>query len=141
MLKKWIAWMAPVHPTGLSIGLLTLRLGAGLTMLSHGWGKLTNFSKMSGSFPDPLGLGSSTMSLALATFAEFGCSILIVLGLATRLAAIPLVTTMAVAFFIIHADDPWQVKEMAFVYLVVFGSLAIIGAGRFSLDAILSRKV
>lgn len=141
MLKKWIAWMAPIHPTGLSVGLLILRLGVGSMMLfAHGYGKLTGLINCrGGSFPDPIGLGN-TLSMVLATSAEFGCSLLIVLGLATRLAAIPLVITMSVAVFVVHADDPWSKKEFALLYLVPCLALFFTGAGRFSLDAALGRR-
>ena len=87
------------------IGLLLLRLGAGSLMLSHGYGKLTNFAAMSVKFSDPLGIGS-TASLSLAVFAEFFCSLGLIVGLATRLATIPLLTTMLMAIFVIHANDP-----------------------------------
>lgn len=117
------------------LGLLLLRVCAGATMLgAHGWKKLSRFAELSETFPDPLGVGSTT-SLALAVFAEVGCSALIVLGLFTRLAAIPSAFTMVVAAFVIHADDPWNKKELALAYLVVFVTLALTGAGRFSLDA------
>jgi putative oxidoreductase len=120
-----------------SSGLLLLRLTFGTMMLlGHGWAKLTGFGEMAGQFADPIGLGSTT-SLILVILAEVGCSVLIVLGLATRLAVIPLAVTMAVAVFIVHADDPWSKKELAAVYLSGFATLFLTGAGRFALDPIL----
>lgn len=115
------------------IGILILRILAGGTMaLAHGWGKLINFSDKSATFPDPIGLGSS-LSLGLAVFAEFFCAILIVMGVLTRLASIPVLITMLVAFFIIHADDPFSRKEMAFLYMGMFLTLLCTGGGRFVL--------
>lgn len=123
-----------------SLGLLFLRVSVGLIMLiSHGWGKLMGFAANSSGFPDPLGVGNST-SMAMAIGAEVFCSIALVLGLATRLAAIPLIITMLVAAFIVHADDPWQKKEFALMYLFPYVTLLIAGAGKFSLDAMLSKK-
>ena len=69
--------------------LLFLRLFIGGMMLSHGWAKLASFSTLSATFPDPLGVGS-TLSLLLILFAEVGCSCLLIFGLMTRLAALPL---------------------------------------------------
>lgn len=124
-----------------SVGLLLLRVGFGSAMLfGHGLDKLRDFSDMAGKFPDPIGLGSTT-SLVLAVLAEFGCSALLILGLGTRLAAIPLAFTMLVAVFVFHADDLWEVKELAAVYLVVFTTLILTGGGRFSCDAAIHRKL
>ena len=82
------------RPICSAIGLLILRVCLGCMMLfGHGWGKLLNFSEYAEKFPDPIGLGV-TVSLILAIFAEFVCSILVVLGLATRLAVIPLIDTV-----------------------------------------------
>jgi putative oxidoreductase len=101
----------------------------------HGWAKLTGFAEMAERFPDPLGLGSPTMSLALTVFAEFFCATAVVLGLATRFAAVPLVVTMVVAALLIHADDPFAKKELALLYAVPFITLIFTGAGKFSVDA------
>lgn len=117
------------------VALLILRISAGSMMLfMHGLGKLQNFSTLSDSFPDPIGLGS-TFSLCLAIFAELFCSAAVILGLKTRFAAVPLLITMLVAGFIIHADDPWSKKELALLYATSFAVLAIIGGGKFSLDS------
>ena len=123
-----------------NLGLLLLRLISGLTMLlAHGWPKLMNFTTYKESFPDPIGLGSP-VSLALAVFAEVVCSILIAAGVFTRFVAVPLVITMLVAFFFIHGADPFQKKELAFIYLGMFATLGMTGAGGWSVDALLLRK-
>ena len=89
--------------------LLFLRLFIGGMMLSHGWAKLASFSTLSATFPDPLGVGS-TLSLLLILFAEVGCSCLLIFGLMTRLAALPLMFGMLMAFFVIHGADPFAVR-------------------------------
>lgn len=122
------------------VGLLILRVGFGLMMLlGHGWGKLTNFPPEQ--FFDPFGLGV-TVSAALAIFAEVFCAALIVLGLGTRLAAVPLVITMAVAAFMFHGDDPLfmsagKAKEPALIYLTAFLTLFFTGGGFLSLDRLI----
>lgn len=116
------------------LGLLLLRIGAGGLMLTHGTPKLIKlFGGEEIAFADPFGLGMG-VTLALAVFAEFICSILLIVGLGTRLAAIPLMITMAVAAFLVHAADPFQRKELAIIYLLVFTVLLITGAGKHSLD-------
>ena len=96
--------------------LLFLRLFIGGMMLSHGWAKLASFSTLSATFPDPLGVGS-TLSLLLILFAEVGCSCLLIFGLMTRLAALPLMFGMLMAFFVIHGADPFAVRELPLLYL------------------------
>jgi putative oxidoreductase len=68
-------------------------------------------------------------------FAEVFCAALVMLGLLTRLAAVPIVIFLGVAFFIQHAHDPWPQRELALLYLLPFLALIGTGAGRFSLDA------
>lgn len=124
-----------------NIGLLLLRVGVGSFMLSaHGWGKLMSFAAKADIWADPIGLGP-TVSLALAIFAEFFCSAAIIFGAGTRVAAIPLLITMLVAAGIVHADDPWSKKEFALMYGWVFTTLIFTGAGKFSLDAVISKKL
>ena len=123
------------------IGLLIFRIGIAGLMLTHGFPKLLRFF---GSeeivFGDPLGVGQE-VTLFFAVFAEFLCSILIILGLATRLAAIPLIITMAVAAFIVHATDGFGRQELPILYLLGFLLLLFIGSGKYSLDwFFLSRK-
>ena len=130
-----------LFPAGLvQVWLLIFRIAVALFMLTHGWPKFMKL--MNGGeiqFSDPFLLGA-TASLGLAVFAEFFCSIFIGLGLFTRLAAIPLIVTMAVAGFIIHAEDPFAVKEKALLYLACYGTLFIFGGGEIGLGRLLSKK-
>ncbi len=123
------------HSVGTSVGLLVLRIAfGGLMLAQHGVSKLTNFSQLAGEFPDPIGLGSE-LSLAAAVGAEVFCAGMVVLGLATRWTALPLVFTMVVAAFIFHAGDPYKNVEPAYLYLAAFTALVFTGAGGFSIDA------
>jgi putative oxidoreductase len=115
------------------LGILSLRIWFGGTMLlAHGWPKLANFSSYAERFPDPIGLGQN-VSLGLAVFAEVFCALLVLLGVLTRLASLPLIATMLVAFFVIHSADSFSDKELAFMYLGGFIVLALTGGGRFAL--------
>ena len=121
-------------------GLLFMRMSAGLFILfGHGWGKLMNFGTMSTQFPDPIGLGS-TVSLALVVFAEVFCGLAFALGLVTRFSALPLIIFMLVGAAVFHADDPWQKKEFALLYLIPFVTVFLSGPGKYSLDRIIFRN-
>lgn len=115
------------------ISVLILRLGAGAFILTHGIPKLMKVFAGDMSFGDPIGLGPG-LSLVLSAFAEGICGILVVLGLGTRLASIPLIINMAVAGFIAHAADPFGTKEKALLFLIVFIVLFLTGSGKYSLD-------
>lgn len=114
-------------------GLLILRLVSGATVLTHGYPKFQKVLEGNMQFGDPIGLGTST-SLYLSAFAEFICAILIILGLLTRFASIPLIINMAVAFFIVHAADDFGTRELSLLYLGMFLTLFFTGPGRYSLD-------
>lgn len=122
------------------VGLLLLRLVTGGFMLTHGLGKLTMLMGDDPiQFADPFGMGQTT-SLAFTVFAEVVCSFLIILGLATRLAAIPLAIVMAVAFFYIHMEDAFGDKELSGLYLMLYVFLIIAGSGRYSIDYLISHR-
>ena len=119
--------------------LLFLRVLTACLMLTHGFPKLQRlFSGEEIQFADPYGIGITT-SFVLAVFAEFVCSILVILGLATRLAVIPIMITMATAVIFAHANDPFGVKEKPLLFLVVFTFLLFVGPGRYSVDRSLGR--
>ena len=100
--------------------LLFLRLFIGGMMLSHGWAKLASFSTLSATFPDPC---------------------LLIFGLMTRLAALPLMFGMLMAFFVIHGADPFAVRELPLLYLGVYVFLLWGGAGSYSLDEWIRRRI
>lgn len=139
-MKKFISKCVSVDTTNQSIALLFIRLFVGFLMLTHGWAKLMNFGPLAGSFPDPIGLGS-TVSLVLIILAEVGCSLLLIFGLLTRLATLPLMFGMGVAIFSIHANDPFQVKELAVVYFGIYFMLLLTGPGKFSVDCLISKRL
>lgn len=123
-------------PKNMDLALLLLRLCfGGYMLLGHGLSKLTGWSKMSGGFPDPLGV-SSEVSLVLTILAEVLMAAFVVLGLFTRLAGLILAFTMGVAFFMVHqATFAGEGSgEMAFLYMLAYLALVFTGAGKYSLD-------
>ncbi|MBL7917515.1 MAG: DoxX family protein [Bacteroidia bacterium] len=129
-----------IYTKNINLILLLLRISVGVFMLSHGLGK---FSKLFGDdpikFADPLGVGA-TASLALTVFSEVICSVFLILGFATRFAAIPLVITMLVAAFFAHANDGFVKQELPLLYCVIYLAIAITGAGKISIDNLIYKK-
>ena len=128
-------------PVNIDMILLIARVVIAGLMLTHGLPKF--FSLFSGEpvqFPSIFGM-SPAMSLSLAVFAEVICSLLVLLGLGTRLAVIPLIITMLVAVFQIHSADEFTRKEPGIQFLLVYVLLLIGGSGKYSLDALIDRKL
>lgn len=124
----------------LNILVLILRVSIAAFMLTHGWPKLGKL--LAGGeiqFGDPIGMGPG-LSLILAVFAEVVCSILIGIGLGTRLASIPLIITMFVAAFIAHGPDPFRQKEVALLYLLFYITFFVTGGRKYSIDHLLTRS-
>ena len=122
------------RPIATDLGLLMLRLASGGIMAySHGWGKLQKMLSGDMSFADPIGVGEEA-SLILTVFAEFVCGVLVALGLFTRAALVPLIITMVVAVFIVHADDPFSKQEFGLLFLIPYITIFLAGPGKFSLD-------
>ena len=121
--------------------LLILRIGIASFMIVHGYqklGMLTAGGEIQ--FGDPIGVGDAA-SLYLAVFAEFFCSIFLLVGFATRLATIPLIITMVVAVFIVHAPDGFDKKELGLHYLLGYVFLLVSGAGKYSVDHLISKSL
>ncbi len=123
-------------PQSRDLALLLLRIGfGGYMLIFHGWGKLMGWSKLSGGFPDPLGV-SSPVSLGLTIFAEVLMAALLMIGLYTRLSALILTFTMGVAFFMVHGGQLAGEGngELAAIYGIAYLALIFTGGGKFSVD-------
>ena len=118
--------------------MLLLRLGLGILMMMHGYGKLVHFGDMQHKFMNFMGIGS-TMSLALLVFAEFFCSLFLILGLFTRLACIPLIIATCVMVFKAHNGDVFGDGETAALYLTGYIVLLIVGPGKVSVDGMIGK--
>lgn len=119
----------------LSIALLLLRVVSGSAMLmNHGIKKLSNFDNIiAKGFADPFHIGAKA-SLSLTIFAEVFCAALIIIGLLTRLATLPLIIAMIVALFFAHSGDLYGEGELSGIFLTLFIAIFLIGPGKFSID-------
>jgi putative oxidoreductase len=115
------------------IGLLLLRVGFSIGLMTHGYGKLLRVWERNFKFGDPIGIGS-TPSLILAAFGEFIAPIFILIGWKTKLFSIFPAFTMLVAFLIAHDGDPFSKKEKSFLFLVAFIVIYLTGPGKYALD-------
>ena len=125
-------------PQAFNMGMLILRLALGILLMQHGYDKLIHFSSLRHSFMSFLGL-SPTISLSLIIFAEFFCSLFVIIGLFTRFAIIPIVIGMSVVVFIASNGDILGKGEKGFLYLAAALVILLCGPGRASLDAAIGK--
>lgn len=122
------------------IVLLVVRVFIGFAMLSHGFPKLQMLLEGGNvEFFNFLGMGPK-ISLGLTVFAEFACSILLILGLFSRVALGFLIFTMIIAAFVVHGSDPFEKREMSLIYLSIYLLLMVFGAGKISVDHMIEKR-
>ncbi len=119
-----------------NFAMLVLRVATGAMVMSHGYSKLVHFAEMKSKFMNFMGIGS-TFSLILVIFAEFFCSIFLIIGLFSRLVVIPLIINMGVALFKAHNGAIFGDGERAALYLTIFITLLLCGPGKASVDGMM----
>lgn len=119
---------------------LFLRLFVGFMMLTHGIDKIMNFSSLESTFPDPIGLGSK-WSLIMIILCEAGCSVLLILGLFTRLAVLPLIFSMTIAAFFTFPEIKMNTIELPLMYIGIYAAIFILGPGKYSTDKYISASI
>ena len=129
-----VRWLAP----------LLGRLAVGLLFMSTGWGKAHDIPKVTHFF-DTLGIPAPGLNAVVVAYSELIGGSLLVVGLFTRLATIPLIVSMTVAILTAKLGDLHGIFNLVgfdeFTYLVVLVMIAIIGPGAISLDHLLCKKL
>ena len=118
--------------------MLFLRITAGGLMLVHGYDKMVHFNETVSHMMNFIGIGSKATT-ALVIFAEFFCSMLLILGLFTRLACVPLIICMSVALFMASNGDFLGKGQLAALFLICFIVLLFLGAGKVSIDSMIGK--
>ena len=122
---------ARVLPGTADAALLFLRVAASmLVLIVHGLPKAIHYSSQLAVIEDPLHLGK-TLTLSFAIFAEVLCPVLMIVGIATRLAALPIIVITLVALTLVHPEWTLDEAQFAWMLLILFGTIAIGGAGRY----------
>jgi putative oxidoreductase len=142
--------LAPLQPAAL----LVLRLGVGLVFVSTGWDKVHNVEGVT-KFFTTLGIPMPGLNAIVVGWSELLCGSALVLGVLTRLATVPLIVSMIVAILTAKKDDLAKTAADGggikyvftlfvfdeFTYLLMMVAIAILGPGRYALDAVLARKI
>ena len=124
--------------------LAAARITLGWVFLQSGWGKLHNLEGVTEFFVS-LGVPFAQVQAPMVAGIEFGGGLLLLLGLATRFAALPLVGVMLVAIRTALWDDIHDLSDLfglaEFGYVVLLSGLVVFGAGSLSLDALVRRRL
>ncbi len=114
--------------------LLIFRVLLSVSMINtHGLKKIRNIPYEIEHIPDPFGLGGE-VNLAIAIIGNIIGPIMVILGVYTRLAIIPILGITLVGFLVVHISDPWVVKDVPFMYSLSYLLLFFLGPGKYSLD-------
>jgi putative oxidoreductase len=123
-------------------GPLVVRLTVGLVFVVSGWGKLHNLEQVTAFFTE-LGIPAPGAQAAFVSTVEFVGGLLIIAGLATRIAAALLIGVMAVAIYTAKWPELHGVADLAstieMAYLAMFVWLVVAGGGQVSLDRLIAR--
>jgi putative oxidoreductase len=136
MIKKLIS--TKYSALSFNIAMLILRIGMGGLMIPHGYDKLVHFTQYKKDFMSFLGLGG-TVSLALVVFAEFFCAIFLIMGVFTRLFAIPLIIEMFVVVFKAHKGEVFGDGEHGMLFIAGYIVILLCGPGKASVDGIMGK--
>jgi putative oxidoreductase len=113
------------------LGLLYLRVTASLLVLAvHGLPKVLHYASEAAAIEDPFHLGK-TLSISFAIFAEVICPPLMILGIGTRFAALPILVVTFIALVFVHPEWTLGEGQFAWMLLILFGTIAIAGPGRY----------
>ena len=129
--------------TEVNLALLILRIGLGLTMAAHGYGKFFTGGRIAGTagWFDSMGMRPGRVHALLAASGEVAAGLFFAAGLLTSFAALGFVGLMAVAWYTVHRDSGFFIIKEGWEYVFVLGlvasMVAMIGPGEWSLDAAL----
>jgi len=125
--------------------LAVLRIALGVTFILHGGQKLFvfGFSGVSGAFAQ-MGIPAPGLLGPFVAFVEFFGGSAILLGLLKRLAALGISATMVVAILTVHLKNGFFAPtgiEFPLSLLASAIALIVAGAGDFSLDALIGKRL
>lgn len=127
------------------LAVLATRIAVGLVFFAHGWQKLfTNGIEGTAAFFDEVGVPAASAAAWFAALVELAGGAALVLGLAVPVAGLLLLVDMLGAFVFVHAGAGLFVEQGGYELVLTLGAaallLAVLGAGRFSADHLLTAR-
>ena len=141
-MKKYLNLLSTPYPAAwvYHVSLLFFRVLVSLQlMIVHGLKKIGIGVAEAEQVPNPLHLPEGFNHL-FAIAGNLVFPVFIMIGFLTRLAVWPVLAITLTGYFVLHWHDPLLVSDTPFIYSVVFLLIAVLGAGKYSIDYWLYQK-
>jgi putative oxidoreductase len=139
-----ISWPERVASNFLWAGPLIARITVGYVFMLGGWAKLQNLDRVTDFFSS-LGIPFPEIMTPLVSGIEFTGGLFLIVGILTRISSGALAVTMIVAIISAKWEEVDSLHTLlAFeetLFLAIFTWLAICGAGKASLDYLISPQL
>ncbi len=129
-------WLAPILFLAIRLWMASIFFRSGLLKIQDLDGAIFLFSAV-----HPVPLLPPELAAYLATAVELVCSALLALGLAARLAALPMLAMALVIQFVVGAHDPAFYQTEHYYWMFLLALIVTKGPGRLSLDHLLERRL
>ena len=142
-MKKFIWQLTNVRPSsaGFHISLFVFRiLVSAELMMAHGLKKIGIGVVQAEQIPNPLCF-PETLNRLFAVSANLFFPVMVIVGLFTRIAVLPILAVTLIGYFVVHWNDSLLEKDMPFMYSAVYLLLFVIGPGKYSADHYINQKL
>ena len=128
------------NPYLINMSLLMFRVIISIALMTHGYGKLLRL--IDGNIWGRTHfIFNEEISMALVVFGEFFAPLFVVIGLGTRIFAIPIIYTFCVIVFDVHWEDSFGKMEKGLMFLVSYVLIFLVGPGKISVDNLINKKL
>lgn len=142
-MKKLVCYTTSIYPSTIVFhtSMLVFRIAVSVElMVAHGLKKIGVGVAEAEQVPNPLALPDA-LNQSVAVAANLFFPWLIIVGLFTRLAALPILGVTLTGYFVVHWNDSLLEKDMPFMYSIAYLLLLVIGPGKYSADYLIHRKL
>jgi putative oxidoreductase len=141
-MEKLLRFITVVYPSPRSfhLSLLIFRVAASVELIvAHGLKKIGIGVEKAEVIPNPFHLPEGLNS-AFAIGGNLFFPLLIIAGLLTRLAILPVLMITLAGYFFVHWHDPVLVRDTPYIYSIIYLLLLVLGPGKYSVDFLLHKS-
>jgi putative oxidoreductase len=142
-MKALISRITDISPTLklFHVSMLLFRIAVSIELIAaHGLKKIGIGVGVAEQVPNPLHL-SEFINQSFAIASNLFFPVFVILGLFTRLAILPILSVTLTGYFVLHLHDPLLVKDVPYIYSVVYLLILAFGPGKYSFDYLIHKKL